>query len=235
MFGEESPATRPAAATMADAVRACRLLAGRIDASGFGLFFLAAQGETRRLAPVFDSEFPGISAPSKTLTAREAESFARRAADAVQPLWWRGARSAPALCAAARGWASEVEPPAGDIAGVAFPVAQEHGRRGLVVFTGDDILIDETALCEIHAHCFALFAEVARQRKQDGARKPPMSKREIECLRLTANGHTSEDIAAVLGLSVHTANQYLSNSAHKLNAVNRIHAVAKALRTGLID
>jgi DNA-binding CsgD family transcriptional regulator len=62
-----------------------------------------------------------------------------------------------------------------------------------------------------------------------------MSKREIECLRLTANGLTSEEIAAELGLSVHTANQYLTSSAQKLNAVNRIHAVAKALRAGLID
>ena len=43
------------------------------------------------------------------------------------------------------------------------------------------------------------------------------------------------EIAAQLGLSVHTANQYLTNSAQKLNAVNRMHAVAKALRLGLID
>ena len=32
-----------------------------------------------------------------------------------------------------------------------------------------------------------------------------------------------------------SANQYLSNTTQKLNAVNRMHAVAKALRLGLID
>ena len=62
-----------------------------------------------------------------------------------------------------------------------------------------------------------------------------MSAREIQCLRLTAEGKTSEEIARRLGLSVHTANQYLSATSQKLNAVNRMHAVAKALRLGLID
>ena len=42
---------------------------------------------------------------------------------------------------------------------------------------------------------------------------PTISKRELECLSLTANGLTSEEIADRLGLSVHTANQYLTNTA----------------------
>ena len=62
-----------------------------------------------------------------------------------------------------------------------------------------------------------------------------ISKRELECLKLTANGNTSEEIARLLKLSVHTANQYLTQSTQKLNAVNRNQAVAKALRLGLIE
>lgn len=242
MFDEEKPIAWPVRAesglrtsTTADAVRTCRGLADSINATGFSFFFAAAQGDARRLAPVFDSEFPGVSALSRMLSRRQAEEFARRAAAATVPLWWRSADAAPGLCAAAHCWASEIEAPCPDSAGIAFPVAQERGRNGLVVFSGDGITIDEASLCEIHARCFSLFDEVARQRKQDCAGLPPMSKREIECLRLTANGHTSDAIAAALGLSVHTANQYLANSTHKLNAVNRIHAVAKALRIGLIE
>ena len=76
---------------------------------------------------------------------------------------------------------------------------------------------------------------MTRLKPLDGSNAPAISKRELECLSLTANGLTSEEIAAELGLSVHTANQYLTNTAQKLNAVNRMHAVAKALRLGLID
>lgn len=223
------------AATIPEAVRLCRTLAEDLAADSFSLMFCAAQGEARRLAPVFDGDFPGVSPLSKALSARAAEGFARRAAEADAPLWWRPAGEPPILTASARCWAAEIESPAPGTSGIAFPVAVERGRSGLVAFCGDDIMLDEAGLCEAHARAFALFADVARQRAQDCAKVPPVSKREIECLRLTSNGLTSDHIAAALGLSVHTANQYLTNSTHKLNAVNRIHAVAKALRCGLID
>jgi len=95
--------------------------------------------------------------------------------------------------------------------------------------------LPEDALYEIHARCFSLFAAVARIRPSDAGRMRSISKRELECLKLTANGNTSEEIARLLKLSVHTANQYLTQSTQKLNAVNRNQAVAKALRLGLIE
>lgn len=229
----ESAESRPLA-TQADAVHMCSRLASGIGASGFGLFFLAAQSEARRLAPVFDHTFPGVSPASRALSAQAAAGFARHIADSLCPLWWRAENEAPFLSAAARCWAEEVRPPAAGQSGIAFPVSVEHGRAGAVVFIGSAMTIGEDELCDIHALCFDLFAEVARQRTEDCDEPRPMSKREIECLRLTAHGLTSDEIAAALGLSVHTANQYLTNSTHKLNAVNRIHAVAKALRCGLI-
>lgn len=231
---EWSPQPAP---TIPDAARLCRRLADGINAEGFSLLFLTPQGESRRLAPVFDSDFPGLSSLSRTLSARTAEDgLAQKMAGATVPVWWRPAEEPPFLSAAARCWAVEVENPgtAGK-SGIAFPVSLERGRSGVVAFAGGDMMIDEAGLCDTHARCFALFEDVARQRMQDCAKAPPVSKREIECLRLTSNGLTSDDIAATLGLSVHTANQYLTNSTHKLNAVNRIHAVAKALRGGLID
>ena len=233
------PATPPAT-TLAESALRCRDLADDIGAVGFNLLLVAAQGETRRLVPVFDNAFPGVSAVSKALSAPVADGFARKIATAATPLWWRPVDGSCFLRADARIWADEVKSPLAGTAmagepGIVFPVAQENGRAGAVVFHGDDMLLDGTNLCETHARCFGLFVDVARQRPLDSAKQPAMSKREIECLRLTANGFTSEEIAAALGLSVHTANQYLTSSAHKLNAVNRIHAVAKALRAGLID
>ena len=232
---ESTEADARRVATLAEAVRQCDGLAEDINAESFGLYFLAAQDETRRLAPVFDSSFPGILLVTKTLCGRGCEPLAHRLADASMPLWWRQSGAPPFLTAAARCWAAEVDGPVAGNTGIAFPVAFERARSGAVVFHGDDMMIDESRLCQTHASCFALFGDIARQRLQDCAKTQQVSRRETECLRLMANGLTSEEIAVSLGLSVHTANQYLTNTAHKLNAVNRIHAVAKALRGGLID
>jgi DNA-binding CsgD family transcriptional regulator len=226
----EQPAT-----TTSEAVRRCRRLATALNAQEFSLFFCASQSETNRLLPVFDSSFPGVSTLSKSLSARAADHFARQAANETQPLWWSSEGTTAFLTDDARCWGIEIESPLPLTQGLALPVAIEHSRWGVLVFVGDLITMDEFRLCDLHARCFSLFSDVSIQRAEDTSKLPSTSKRELECLRLTADGLTSEDIAAALGLSVHTANQYLSNSTHKLNAVNRTHAVAKALRCGLID
>jgi len=223
------------AATTPDAVRLCRRLADTINAEGYSLLFLAVQDDAKRLVPVFDVDFPGICTFSKALSAKGAETFARQACEAAAPVWWRSGEMPPHLTPTAQVWAQEVASPLPGAPGLAFPVSLDRVRSGFIVFWGNGMMLDEAELCETHARCYALFGDVARQRMQECAMTRPMSKREIECLRLTANGLTSDEIAATLGLSVHTANQYLTNSTHKLDAVNRIHAVAKALRSGIID
>jgi DNA-binding CsgD family transcriptional regulator len=62
-----------------------------------------------------------------------------------------------------------------------------------------------------------------------------ISAREAACLQWAAAGKTSEDCAQILGLSPHTVNQHLASAAVKLGAVNRVQAVAKAVRAGLIN
>ncbi len=236
---DERHAGRPAVATLGDAALRCHEMADRIGAAGFSVFFVAAKGETRRLAPVFDSSYPGISALSRALSSPAIDRLARQLSIGSMPVWWRSGDAA-ILGADCHVWAHEAANPLAGTAladhpGIVFPVGQENGHTGAIAFYGAGIRLVAHDLCETHAGCFALFAEVASQRAPGGAQLPSISKREIECLRLTANGFTSEEIAVELGLSVHTANQYLTSSAHKLNAVSRIHAVAKALRTGLID
>lgn len=211
-----------------------RRLAAEIDAAGFGAYLIGSAGETRRLVPLMDREFPRVSALTRTVTARGADAFARLLSETSAPLWWKTDAGTPLRCVRARCWGAEIAAPKLDAPGLAFPVSLDDGQLGVVIFTGPSIALDEDDMCDVHADCFAVIAEIMRHRGRVGE-LPQMSKREIECLRLTANGLTSEEIANALGLSVHTANQYLTNTAHKLNAVNRIHAVAKALRNGLID
>ena len=57
---------------------------------------------------------------------------------------------------------------------------------------------------------------------------------EFQALRLFANGRTTDEIAAVLEVRKEEAAHYLRVAARKLKARNRVHAVAIAIRAGLI-
>ena len=62
-----------------------------------------------------------------------------------------------------------------------------------------------------------------------------LSPRQIECLRLAAAGQTSIEIAATLGLSSRTVDQYVGEACERLKVRNRVQAVAKAVELGLFS
>ena len=78
-----------------------------------------------------------------------------------------------------------------------------------------------------------------RDRQKNPEPAPPaecqISKRERECLEWAANGKTSWEISQILGVSESTIIYHLRNATRKLDAANRLHAVAKALKASLID
>jgi DNA-binding CsgD family transcriptional regulator len=61
-----------------------------------------------------------------------------------------------------------------------------------------------------------------------------LTMREVECLGWAAQGKSEWEISQILGISEHTAEKHLINARVKLGAVNRVHAVATALRRGVI-
>ncbi|OLO05814.1 response regulator [Salinicola socius] len=63
----------------------------------------------------------------------------------------------------------------------------------------------------------------------------PLSRREVEVLRWIAQGDSNKAIARRLGLTEETIKAHVKNLIAKLNAGNRTHAVAIALRRGIID
>lgn len=224
------------AITMADAVRRCRWISVDINASSYGLYLIAPSLERARLVPCFDSDYPHVSPATKFVSGSNGEDLVRHARVSTQPRWWSAngeTRSAAAF--EALDWVAKTQPLVPDSSGIAFPAYAGRSHCGLVVFFGHEIVLPPAQLHEIHARCFELFTAVTAIRPGSSGNVPSVSKRELECLKLTANGYTSEEIAKLLKLSVHTANQYLTNTAHKLNAVNRMQAVAKALRLGLIE
>lgn len=64
---------------------------------------------------------------------------------------------------------------------------------------------------------------------------PTLSPRELEVVRWMADGKTSEEIALLLRISVHTVNFHVRNVKVKLQAANKTAAVASAIGLGLLN
>ena len=62
----------------------------------------------------------------------------------------------------------------------------------------------------------------------------PLTTKEWESLRLTAQGHREAAVAAVMGIRPSTVRYHLRNVEVKLDATTRTHAVAKAAQLGLL-
>jgi len=68
-----------------------------------------------------------------------------------------------------------------------------------------------------------------------GSTISPLTRREREVLRLVADGHTNERVAATLSISPETVQTHVRNAMAKLEAETRTQAVATALRRSLIE
>jgi DNA-binding NarL/FixJ family response regulator len=78
-----------------------------------------------------------------------------------------------------------------------------------------------------------LIAAEAEERKR--AEADPLSEREREVLRLLALGHTNQEIASTLYISVRTAETHRAHIMQKLRLASRAELVRYALDSGLIE
>jgi DNA-binding CsgD family transcriptional regulator len=71
--------------------------------------------------------------------------------------------------------------------------------------------------------------------KPSRGRQPrPLTKRQLDILRMIAQGRTTDEIGRQLDISKYTVRDHMLSIFTKLNAVNRAHAVAVAMREGLL-
>lgn len=117
---------------------------------------------------------------------------------------------------------------------ILFPTQDLAGIRGAVSFSGSRGALNDTETLELAFFSNMVYEKATSLHASPYAPKQALSGRELECLQWTANGKTSGEIAALLGLSEHTVNHYLAGAGQKLGAVNRTHAVAMALRANLL-
>lgn len=219
-----------------DTVRQVRRMSVEAGASYYGVFLVSRTTPRPALALCFDRKFPRNSDLSRSLCGEDGMAWLDAAGRSMIPCWWRGGTGEHDGSAFAQLSVGQQTPPlTPDFPGLALPAFADDGAQGFVVLAGEGLDVDDALMCDLHLRTLTLFGAVARMLLSQTGEVPSMSKRERQCLQLTARGKTSDEIAAALGLSIHTANQYLTATTQKLNAVNRMHAVAKALRLGLID
>lgn len=97
--------------------------------------------------------------------------------------------------------------------------------------------------CEVplvRAHCAELIGARAlcaarRMRPVAPLPRPHLSRRELQCLRLVALGKTDWEIAHILGLSLHTARQYVKRARAAYDTVSRTQLVVYGLRDAWIS
>lgn len=115
----------------------------------------------------------------------------------------------------------------------------EHGCLGVVPKTCSvDALgtaVRTVAAGERHLHPKAMAALLQRRYAQNVDRiTRPLSARELTVVERVAEGLTNAEIATELGISPDTVKTHLARVLEKLGARDRTHAVARALRAGLI-
>jgi len=69
----------------------------------------------------------------------------------------------------------------------------------------------------------------------DGLREEPLTARELEVLKLVAEAHTSEQIAALLTISPRTVERHRENLMGKLGMRDRVQLTRYAIRRGLVE
>lgn len=108
---------------------------------------------------------------------------------------------------------------------------------GIVTLTGDHEHLSQNELMVLRLVTEYMFQKVSlivMKGERISGKKGMLTKREIECLELTAIGKTAIEIGMILGISPNTVNEHFINIRHKLNTSNKIHSTAEAIRLGLI-
>jgi len=113
----------------------------------------------------------------------------------------------------------------------AFTLAVDDRSLGLDRFieTSQDIL--QMVGLTYHAHVSARIGRTP----PNGQKGSPLNQRERQCLAWTSDGKTMQDIAELLGVTPRGVKFHLDNARRNLAALTLPHAVALALRQGLLE
>jgi LuxR family transcriptional regulator, quorum-sensing system regulator SdiA len=125
--------------------------------------------------------------------------------------------------------------------GYVFPIHGRNGLLGKLVLSGRPVELSnrEMALFDTLAKAMhwqiRLFSDNENEALSLPDNEVSLTKRELQTLRLLAEGMTSIEIGVQMKISNHTVDWYMNGLQTKLKAHNRQHAVARGFRLGLIS
>jgi LuxR family transcriptional regulator, activator of conjugal transfer of Ti plasmids len=130
---------------------------------------------------------------------------------------------------------------AGLVSGLCVPVHGAAGETAVLCFaSSQDTPVFDALMArhEADLHVMGLYfhaavAEALAKRPPDAPVRLTMREREI--LQWVAQGKTTWDISAIVAISERTVIFHIENLKRKLGVTSRSHAVAKAIRLGLIS
>jgi DNA-binding NarL/FixJ family response regulator len=120
--------------------------------------------------------------------------------------------------------------------------ALKAGASGYVLKSGADDDIGEACRAAMRGQSFlypsavnALIRDFIDRADHRGTDFDLLTPRELEVLKLIAEGHTSKEIASILVISVKTVDRHRTNMLGKLGMRDRVDLTRYAIRRGLIE
>lgn len=195
----------------------------------------AGPANKRKLVCELENWGMGASGQNEALIGAHGDSFLENIETSLLCLVWNGAaENHSAQSADFTPLLKRLDAGKLPYSGVAFPVRLGTVGNGFVAFFANNLDLTADILVDTHIRCCQIMADFLMLDDRRPAAAEGLSEREIACLQLAGDGRISEEIAEKLGLSVHTVNAYLGSATIKLDSVNRIQAIAKAIRLGYI-
>jgi DNA-binding CsgD family transcriptional regulator len=209
-----------------------------IDARNFAVYRISGTGlaSMQRLVCELDNWGSTNAGVSKLLVEAYGDALVDHIEKSLLPLMWNGREDdSTAETPDFAAFTARLKPHLLPFAGIAFPVRLGAVGNGYVVFTANFIDLTSDMIVDLHGRSCQIMMDLLSLDERRTVAAETLSEREVACLQLAGDGRISEEIAEKLGLSVHTVNAYLGSATIKLDSVNRIQAIAKAIRLGYIS
>lgn len=226
----------PKAARASDFVSRLQVMQTILGAEHFAVLRVAGHGlpSARKLTLSLHNWANNVDGNARALIEAHGPAMLAHLEASMLPLIWEGAGDNQFVETGAEPFTKRLSARLLPWSGLALPVRLGAHGNGYVVFTGAFIAPSSDLIVDMHMKSCQILIDMLAVDEKKLAPSEALSEREIACLQMAGDGCISDAIAEKMGLSVHTVNAYLGTATTKLDAVNRIQAIAKAIRLGYI-